>query len=266
MTQVAGRILLGTSGWSYEDWVGSFYPAGLPAREMLPFVAARFTTVEVDSSFHRVPTEAMIARWREVAPPGFEIALKVPRTVTHAPHGPEANEDFDLLCRRARGLGEHLGPLLMQFPPSFRGDAARKALAEFLPRLAPDLRWAFEARSRTLMVPELFNLLRRWEVGLCITDRVRLPRATVVTANFAYVRLLGDRGGIGDAPFDRVRIDRAEDNARWAKTLQSLAGEVERVYAYFNNHWSGHSPADVQAMMALLGQRPRNPGGQAELF
>jgi uncharacterized protein YecE (DUF72 family) len=236
---------------------------------MLPFLARRMSAVEVDASFYRVPSESLIARWRDVVPDGFRFALKMVKTVTHARGGPEGNGDFDLFCRRVRGLEDRLGCVLLQFPPGLRAGDAMEGMKQFLMRLPPDIRWAIELRHRSWMRPAFFDLLRTFRVALCLTDQMALPRPVVVTADFSYIRWLGDRRQLGEGPFDRVQIDRSGDNAREAERLRAVAEQVEEVYAFFNNHWSGHSPADVMDMMSRLGMeipRGEDPGGQRELF
>jgi uncharacterized protein YecE (DUF72 family) len=237
---------------------------------MLPYLAKRMNAVEVDSSFYRVPSSSMIARWRDVVSADFRFTLKMVKTVTHAKRGPEPGEEFDLFCQRARDLGKRLGCILLQFPASLRAGEGMETMKQFLMRLPPDIRWAIELRHRSWMRPVFFDLLRTFRVALCMTDQMTLPRPVVVTADFTYIRWLGDRRQIGEGPFDRVQINRADDNAREVERLRLLADQVDRVYAFINNHWSGHSPADVMDMMSRLGTEFPSDGNtenrQRELF
>lgn len=248
-------IRLGTSGWSYADWVGSFYPAGTPATQWLALYAQAFSTVELDTTFYRPPTERMLAAWQARTPEHFQFAAKVPRTITHAARLVGVAEELLAFAAQMRRLGSRCGPLLLQLPPSFTATAAhRDALATLLPILPRDLRWAVEVRHRSWLHAAFYDLLRAHNVALVHVDRPGMPRTTPVTADFVYIRWLGDRHQIS-ADFSHVRPEwqRTADLDWWTRQIRRLAEHGIAVYGYANNHYQGHSPATVRALQQRLG-------------
>src|SRR5690349_14125167 len=139
------KLSVGTSGFSYKEWLGKFYPEKLPGEQMLGFYARHFDTVEINNTFYRMPAESMLARWAAEAPPGFEFTLKAPRRITHDKRLREAGDDVAEFCRRAAMLGERLGVLLFQTPPFLKKDLPR--LRDFLALLQAPGRAAFEFRN-----------------------------------------------------------------------------------------------------------------------
>jgi uncharacterized protein YecE (DUF72 family) len=184
------KILVGTSGWSYKEWKGSFYPEKLPAEEMLHFYASRFPTVEVNNSFYRIPSERVLAAWSEQVPVDFRFTLKASRRVTH--NGRLKDEDGSLgyFLRAVNPLGERLGPTLFQLPPTFKKDASR--LQDFLARLPR--RWvaAIEFRHPTWFDEEIYDLLRARDAALVAVDEDEgegKGAPLVPTASWGYLRL-----------------------------------------------------------------------------
>jgi uncharacterized protein YecE (DUF72 family) len=184
------NVLVGTSGWSYKEWKGSFYPQKLPAEEMLRFYASRFSTVEVNNSFYRIPSERVLAAWAEQVPEDFRFVLKASRRVTH--NGRLKDEDGSLgyFLRAVSPLGERLGPTLFQLPPTFKKDASR--LQDFLGRLPRRWLAAIEFRHPTWFDEELYDLLRARDVALVAVDEDEgegRGAPLVPTASWGYLRL-----------------------------------------------------------------------------
>jgi uncharacterized protein YecE (DUF72 family) len=267
-----GQVLIGTQGWNYDAWVGSFYPKGTRSANYLRTYAKAFDTVEVDSTFYAIPAAAAVEGWARRVPDRFVFALKMPRAITHDHALEGAGDLVDAFAGRARLLGAMLGPILIQLGPEF-GPARRPALERFLPRLPRDLRFAIEFRQEGWLEPEHLRLLADNGVALALADGRWVPRerllalAEVPTADFAYVRWMGPDRKIED--YARVVIDRSHEIAEWALALAALASRVSTVHGYFNNHFQGHSPASARELQRLLGQRPVEPAAlrdQAELF
>jgi len=262
-----GQILLGTQGWNYDSWVGSFYPKGTRPANFLPVYSRAFRTVEVDSTFYGVPPGRTVEAWARRVPEGFVFALKLPQEITHTRRLEDSGRLVGFFVSRIRLLGSRLGPVLVQLGPDF-GPERRPSLERFLPLLPADVRFAIEFRQPGWLSPSLLSLLADHGVALALTDGRWVPRETMLaladspTADHAYVRLMGPDRKIGE--FSRVVVDRAHDIAEWAGRLAAIASRVSTVYGYFNNHFEGHSPASARALQRLLGQQPVPPDQLAE--
>jgi uncharacterized protein YecE (DUF72 family) len=184
------KIYVGTSGWSYKEWKGSFYPPKLPADEMLRYYGSRFPTVEVNNSFYRIPSEKVLAGWAEQVPEGFRFVLKASRRVTHNHRLADEDGSLAYFLRAVNPLGERLGPTLFQLPPTFKKDLAR--LQSFLDRLPR--RWvaAMEFRHASWFDDDVYDLLRSKNVALVAVDEDEgegKGAPLVPTASWGYFRL-----------------------------------------------------------------------------
>ena len=182
------RVAAGTSGFSYKEWQGHFYPEKLPASKMLEFYAAKLPTVELNNTFYRMPNEALIQSCRERTPESFRFALKAPRQMTHSRKLANCEEPLARFVQVAAGLGDKLGVLLFQLPPTFQKDLA--SLESFLRLLPGSVRCAFEFRHPSWFDESTYSALRQHQAALCVADvDERDPPALVATANFTYLRL-----------------------------------------------------------------------------
>jgi uncharacterized protein YecE (DUF72 family) len=246
----AGRVLIGCSGWDYRDWRnGTFYPPGLPSRDRLRFYADRFDTLELNTTFYRLPKRSAAKRWASETPEGFTFAVKVSRYITHVVRLKDAGEHLALLLERVAPLRRagKLGPLLWQLPPTFRRDDERLVAA--LAQLPADCRHAIEFRHASWFAPDVLDLLRAHEVGLVIADRPDMEsfRTLDVTADFVYVRLHhGSRGRRGN--YSESELE------EWAWRLCEWQ-EHGDVFAYFNNDWEGFAPANARTLRKKVSQR-----------
>ena len=262
------RARIGTQGWNYDAWVGSFYPPGTRAAEYLSVYGRAFDTVEVDSTFYAIPPVKTVRSWAERSPSGFLFALKMPQEITHERRLRDAHELLAQFFDRARELGPKLGPVLVQLAPDFE-PAELPALAGFLPLLPKDISIAIEFRHRGWIYDGVLALLAEHHVALALTDGRWIPRKTMLglaerpTADFLYVRWMGPDREIVD--YSRVQIDRSREIEAWANALS----RARSVYGYFNNHFAGHSPASARALQQALGLHPVDPeqlGEQMSLF
>lgn len=259
------KIRLGTSSWTGEGWVGSFYPAASKPQDFLPLYAERFDTVEIDSTFYSVPAAATVRQWRERTPEDFIFAAKVPQIITHEKMLVNADEDLAAFLKVMDLLGEKLGPLLLQFPyfnkQKFAGlDDFLKRLEPFLARLPKDRRWVVEVRNRYWLSEKLYAVLRRHGVALALVDHAWMPRPAElfrtgdpVTADFAFVRWIGDRKGIEEQTkvWDRTLIDRTSELREWIKVLRDVGRRVDIMFAYANNHYGGFAPDTIEMFRSL---------------
>ena len=230
------RVLVGTSGFSYPAWRGTFYPEELPAREMLAFYARALGTVEINHTFRRLPTPALLAGWAQQTPTGFRFALKAPQRITHLLRLRDAGEITGEFCRVARRLGPKLGPLLFQLPPYLRFDGVR--LRDFLAILPAGVEPAFEFRHASWFTGETYDLLARHRAALCIADSEDLSTPLIATAPFGYLRLR--RADYADA-----------DLAAWADRIRETT-PWKRVYVYLKHEDSGRGPPLARALLGRL--------------
>ena len=210
------RMLAGTSGYSYKEWLGHFYPEKLPASEMLRHYAGRFTTVEINNTFYRMPAEAMLVRWAEETPDNFTFTLKAPRRITHDMRLRDCESAVAAFSQRAAALGDKLGVLLFQLPPYLKKDLPR--LRDFLDVLPSGRRAAFEFRNASWQDDEVYALLRERGAMLCVTDTEEGDTPFVSTADCGYVRLR------------RTHYDEADLRA-WAERI--AAQSLGCTYVYF---------------------------------
>jgi uncharacterized protein YecE (DUF72 family) len=210
------QMLAGTSGYSYKEWLGHFYPEKLPASAMLRYYAERFATVEINNTFYRMPAEAMLARWSEEVPEDFAFTLKAPRRITHDKRLREAESDVTEFVRRAAALGDKLGVLLFQLPPYLKKDLS--LLRDFLAVLPSDKRVAFEFRSASWHDEEVYEALRARAAMLCATDTDEGDTPFVAASDSGYIRLR------------RTHYDDVDLRA-WAERI--AAQGLARTYVYF---------------------------------
>jgi uncharacterized protein YecE (DUF72 family) len=226
-------VRIGTSGYSYPAWRGSFYPAKLSTRKMLAFYAERFSTVEINATFYRMPKASVLAGWRAQVPAGFVFALKAPRRITHARRLRDVAEPVQAFCEVALTLGDHLGPILFQLPPTAARDTDR--LGALLAGLPPGLRVAFEFRHPSWFADEVYALLRRHDVALCVADTEDGTTPDIATAGWGYVRLR-DAGYTGAAL------------GRWAVRLRR-PGWTD-AFVFFKHEETGRGPALARRLQA----------------
>jgi uncharacterized protein YecE (DUF72 family) len=228
---------IGTSGYNYLEWRGTFYPADLPASRMLPFYAARFSTVEINYTFYRMPTEAMLRGWAAATPDRFKLTLKAPRRITHDAKLRNCRPLVDTFVATAATLHEKLGVLLFQTPPTFK--LALPVLDEFLGWLPAGVRTAFEFRHPSWFVDEVFDRLRRHHAALCVAESDKLATPLVTTAPFGYFRLR-DEGYT------------AADLRQWAERLREQQRHCDDIYVYFKHEEAGKGPEFANQLMRLL--------------
>ena len=269
---MSARIRLGTQGWNYDAWVGPFYPEGTRPADYLAVYARAFETVEVDSTFYAVPPVKTVRGWHDRTPAGFTFALKLPQEITHERRLRDSADVADLFFDRARELGTKLGPVLIQLGPDF-GPAELPALANMLPTLPRDIKFAIEFRQRAWINDGVLALLAEHGVALTLTDARWVPRKQMLalagrpTADFTYIRWMGGNRDIVD--YSRIQIDRSRELEQWAGVLATLAKVRVKVYGYVNNHFAGHSPQSTRDVQRMLGQTPKEPetlGEQMTLF
>ncbi len=236
-------LYLGTSGWSYSDWEGTVYPAGIPAGGRLAEYVKSYATVEIDSTFYGTPRASTVRRWREISPDGFLFAAKFPQEITHEKNLVGCERETQNFVRTMEELGDRLGPLLLQFPPSFAVEGLG-VLDDFLAGLPEGFRYAVEVRHRSWLGSDLPGMLRERGAALVLVDHPRMPRMEEATADFSYVRWLGDRREFPSG-HTHLKKERDEDLRWWSGVVGRFLDEGKTVFAYANDHYQNHSPSTL---------------------
>ena len=254
-------IRIGCMGWSYEEWVGPFYPPGTSPSDYLERYAEQFDTVELDTTFYHIPRPSVVSGWARRTPPEFRFTAKLPREVTHDRRLRDAEAPLTAFLETMAPLGEKLGPVLLQFPPDFQAtEEDWLALEQFLPLLPAEIPFAAEFRHRSWLSERTYDLLRRHNVAWTIIELYYMPRDFTTTAEHTYIRLLGDRRKIQQV--DRPQIDRTRELQAWAEVIRTLSERVPNVWVLINNHSGGHSPENVRQLRALLDLEPTRSSTQ----
>ena len=230
-------IWIGTSGYNYPEWKGSFYPEKLPSAKMLPYYAERFPTVEINYTFYRSPNEKILDGWNKATPAHFKLTLKAPRRITHDRRLRDCADLVRQFLETAATLGPKLGALLFQLPPNLKKDLP--LLDAFLDAFPPRVTAAFEFRHPSWLDDEVFGRLRARNLALCVADSEKLSTPVEITADYAYFRLR-DEGYTAD------------DIARWADVIREKTSGLTDVFVYFKHEESGKGPEFGRTLMEQL--------------
>ncbi|MBD3317800.1 MAG: DUF72 domain-containing protein [Chitinivibrionales bacterium] len=234
---------IGTSGWSYPHWRGSFYPNDLPVDEWLGWYAERFDTVEINNSFYHLPNRVTFSSWRSQTPQGFIFSVKASRYITHLKKLRDAGNALTTLLSRAEGLQDKLGPILFQLPPRWRCNHQR--LKDFLGSLPRDFSYAFEFRDPSWFNERTYALLDEYEAAHCLYHMGQDASPRRIAGPFAYVRLHGPQ------PYYTGDYD-GRTLRGWARTMQNWSDEGREVYLYFDNDDAGYAALDAARIKDML--------------
>ena len=237
MTTPGPRIHIGTSGWNYPEWKGSFYPKDMKPAGMLAYYAERFKTVEVNNTFYRMPTAKVVDGWAATVPAGFVFVLKAPQRITHFARLRDVDDPVRVFCDTARTLGPKLGPLLFQLPPNFKVDTGR--LADLLALLPPGVRAAFEFRNATWFTDDVYTRLAGKNAALCVADNDDGATPAVATADWGYLRLRAT--GYSD-----------DDLRGWLATMRRIGERWREAFVFFKHEEAGTGPALGARLRTLL--------------
>lgn len=234
-------IYLGTSGWSYKDWVGKFYPKNLKQNEWLVFYSKQFDTVEVNASFYRLPFENMVKGWKNKTPNDFVLTFKGSNLITHKKKLKDVDDYLEKFFDRINIAGEKVGVVLWQLPPKFKKDF--NLLEDFLNKLDSDFKNCIEFRNKSWFDDETYRLLEKYNVAFCIISAPDFETKIKVTTDFAYIRWHGKDD------WYRYNYSKEELNG-WATKIKNL--DVEDVYGYFNNDYEAFAPKNCIELREIL--------------
>ena len=241
---------LGTIGWSYSFWKGNFYPNKTVSKDFLAYYATKFSTVEVDNTFYRIPNQQAITNWKNQTPQNFTFSLKFPSIITHIKMLKDCQRETSLFLERAEILSEKLGPLLLQFPPSF-GIEHLPDLVDFLPKLPKLHGYVVEVRDERFLNADFYSLLKANNIALAWVDSPSMPQISEVTSDFLYIRWEGDRKKV-KGTLGKIEVDVQENLRLWADKIKPYISKEMNVFGYFGKYYSGYPPSDINLLSSRL--------------
>jgi uncharacterized protein YecE (DUF72 family) len=240
---------VGTIGWSYNFWKGTFYPQKLPSKQFLTYYADHFNSVEVDATFYRIPNEKTVLNWTKQTPQDFVFSLKFPQIITHVKMLRNCQPETKVFLERTALLEDKLGVLLLQLPPAF-GNQKLSALNDFLCNLPKSHRYAVEVRNKNLLHDGFYSVLRDNEVALAWVDSPFMPLIDLHLSNFVYIRWEGDRKKV-KGTLGKIEVERKNEIQSWAEKIKPLSKNTD-VFGYFSKYYSGYPPFDVTYLQSIL--------------
>ncbi len=238
-----GQLHIGTSGWSYPEWKGVFYPATAGQNRFLPLYMEQFKTVEVNSAFYRLPNKTLLNRWKELAPEGFIYSFKANRAITHINRLVNVEDALAQFFQTIAPLEKCIDVVLFQLPPSF--SLSLESLAQFISLLPPNYRYTFEFRHPSWFTDEVYSLLGAHQCAFCIYDLGGKNSPRQLTADFAYIRLHGPEK-IYEGRYDQPALE------SWRDTIVPWLKDGKDVYCYFDNSKKGDAPRDALALREMI--------------
>ncbi len=244
------NLYLGTIGWSYNFWRGKFYQNKTSPKDYLAYYSSQFNTVEVDSTFYRIPTPLTVANWKEETPENFLFSLKFPRIITHIKMLKNCQYETDVFLERVDLLGKKLGALLLQFPPTFSIEYLAD-LENFLKKLPRNHRYVVEVRNKSWLNHDFYSVLKANKTALAWTDSPLMAQISELTADFLYIRWEGDRKKV-NGTLGKTELDRMEDLKLEAEKIKLLTDMQNSLFGYFGKYYSGNPPSDVASLQTFL--------------
>lgn len=241
---MSAEIRIGTSGYHYKHWVGTFYPPKTQPSKMLEYYIRHFDTLELNNSFYRLPTIEAFESWSNATPKDFVFAVKASRYITHNKKLKDPENALENLLPRAEHLGRKLGPVLFQLPPHWKVNLNRlEALLEILPR---EHRYSFEFRELSWMTPEVNRMLERFNAAFCIYELAGYHSPCEITADFAYVRLHGPEAGKYQGSYSPARL------RAWARRIEDWSKKLKAIYIYFDNDQAGYAAQNALTLREMV--------------
>jgi uncharacterized protein YecE (DUF72 family) len=256
---------LGTIGYSYRDWIGSFYPSGTTQRGFLSYFSKIFNTVELNTTFYAIPRSTTFQSWVETTPNEFRFCVKTPRRITHELGLKDAQASMDEFIDSLQPLHEKLGPILIQLPPKYSQDNF-SILEEFLKSLPHSYLYAIEFRNKSWYNQRTSSLLGKYQVCWVSTDYPNLPNEITLTSNFIYIRWIGINGMFHHHSYERV--NKNDEFRWWLENIQTYSNQISTLYGFFNNDYAGFAPGTCTRFKQFSGIQDEieNQPYQSRLF
>lgn len=241
------QLYVGCSGWSYTSWQGPFYPQNIENKAWLPYYSQILNYVEIDSTFYNIPSELMVKNWNRRTPDNFRFTAKLPKLITHDKKFKNVNRDLELFYNRMEPLRDKLLALLIQLPPSYK---LKEGLEDFRSHnffFEGDFRYAVEVRHASWFSDLAYNFFKNNNIVMVWSQMDRLQTPPLVTSDFVYLRLIGDRR-LSDDQFGKIQIDRTEEIRNWANKMKDISKNEKDVkigIVAANNHYGGYGPGTV---------------------
>jgi uncharacterized protein YecE (DUF72 family) len=249
------HLSVGCSGWSYSAWEGHFYPKSLESKNYLEYYSKIFDYVEIESSFYRIPNTSTTTRWSEITPDDFRFTMKFPKKITHSKRLKEVESDMEYLHKVLTPLASKLACLLIQLPPSMTMKEGMKKIPE-LP-FDKRFRYAVEARHKSWFDNKVYSFFKKNDICLAWSQVEDMKTPTVVTTDFVYLRLMGDRS-IPDEELGTIKKDRTDDMKGWAAAINKLSKDkkIKNGFVPTSNHYAGFGPSTANMFRKLVGLKP----------
>ena len=263
------NVYVGTSGWTYQDWLGSFYPADTKPQDLIQYYSRCFGAVEIDSTYLTIPARAVVAEWKEDTPPGFIFSARVPGVITHQKVMKDCQHELTTFLNSMELLDDRLGPLLLQFPYFNRNTFASRAqfdklLQPFLKTLPKEFKFALEIRNKNWISWDFLELLRDHSVAFVVVAQAWMPSIDMLaraldllTGDFFYARFIGDAKEVKTRRWDNLTEDKSHELTVWTEEIKKIADTAPRTYAFFSNHYAGFAPGSVKLFHDLWQSAPQ---------
>jgi uncharacterized protein YecE (DUF72 family) len=251
---------IGTIGFSYDDWVGPFYPPGKKPADFLPFYARHYDSVELDTTFYAIPPVERVRRWADNTPDHFRFCVKTPKEITHETPLAAATGPMTRFVDACRPFGHKLGVVLIQFAPSFEANQMA-GLDRFLNELPTDVRFAVELRHRSWSQAETLHMLHRHRCAMVAAEYVTRPRRVFATTDFLYLRWIGQHGRY--AVHDREQVDVTPQLEWWHQAIGAVLPQVHTVWGFFGDDYAGYSIGSANRLRRMAGLDVREPEPRA---
>lgn len=235
---------IGTSGWSYSGWLGTFYPEKIKSSLILPYYAKNFDSVELNNSFYQIPKEKNVKIWVEITPPHFVFSCKANRYITHIKKLEDTKDTVERLIRAFSNFEEKLGPILFQFPPYWPIDI--NCLKNFIQNLPRQYLYTFEFRHKSWFCEELYELLNTQQMSLCFYNHKTYKSPEIITSPFVYIRMHGPHETAYEGAYEEPTL------LEYADKLIHWQQEGKTIYCYFDNDEKANAPKDAHRLKMLI--------------
>jgi uncharacterized protein YecE (DUF72 family) len=237
------KIYVGTSGWNYDHWKGPFYPKDIKPKDEFKYYIDHFKTVEINSTFYRLPSKKTLLNWKKSSPKDFIFSIKASRYITHVKRLKEPKKSLSIFLSLIKNIKPKLGPILFQTPPNWKVNIKR--FENFIKFLDKNYKYAFEFRDRSWLIEDIFDLLKKNNLAFCIYDLQGFQTPIEITADFVYVRLHGPKSAYSGS-YSKKNLK------KWAKLFKKLKKNKLDIFCYFNNDEKAYAVKNAQEFKRLI--------------